>query len=165
MTGKKDINDPKERPMASTQFPVAEEGFLVTHLVVAEDVATTSHFYADLLGGEVVFQASGAPTMIKLANTWVIVVEGGGGTPDKPDVTLGPPTDPHRFDAFMNIRVADIQAVYEAWSGKGVEFITPPIDNGGYEMRCYVRDPDGRIIEVGQHTGMLKYFGIEPGHS
>ena len=73
----------------------------------------------------------------------------GGGTPDKPDVALGPPTDPHRFDAFMNIRVADIQAVYEAWSGKGVEFITPPIDNGGYEMRCYVRDPDGRIIESG----------------
>ena len=90
----------------------------------------------------------------------VIVVEGGGGTPDKPNVALGTPPDENRFDAFMNIRVADIQAVYEEWSARGVPFITPPIDNGGYEMRCYIRDPDGRIIEVGQHTGMLEMFGV-----
>ena len=146
--------------MTSNRYPVAEAGFLVTHLVVAADVATTSAFYADLLGGEIVFQSPGAPTMVKLANTWVIVVKGGGGTPDKPEVTLGPPTDRDRFHAFMNIRVADIQTIYGAWSAKGVEFITPPIDNGGYEMRCYIRDPDGRIIEVGQHTGMLEHFGI-----
>ena len=27
----------------------------------------------------------------------------------------------------MNIRVADIQAVYEEWSARGADFITPPI--------------------------------------
>ena len=131
---------------------------MVTHLVVAADVAETSRFYSDLLGGEIVYAAPGAPTFVKLANTWVIVAEGGEGTPDKPDVILEPPTDPSRFDAFMNVRVADIEATYREWSGRGVEFITPPIDNHGYELRCYVRDPDGRIIEVGQHTGMLARF-------
>ena len=84
---------------------------------------------------------------MRLANTWIIVTEGGSGTPDKPDVVLAVPSDLSRFDAFLNIRVA--------------EFITPPLDNHGYEKRCYVRDPDGRIIEVGQHTGMLAVFGIE----
>ncbi len=145
--------------MKKSDAPVPDEGILVTNLVVAADIATTSHFYSELLGGEIVFESPGAPTFVKLANTWVIVVEGGGGTPDKPDVTLGTPADKNRFDAFMNIRVADIQAVYEEWSARGVPFITPPIDNGGYEMRCYIRDPDGRIIEVGQHTGMLEILG------
>lgn len=61
----------------------------------------------------------------------------------------------------MNIRVADIEAIYREWSSRGVEFITPPVDNGGYELRCYIRDPDARIIEVGQHTGMRAVLGFD----
>jgi hypothetical protein len=33
-------------------------------------------------------------------------------------------------------------------------FVTPPIDRGA-EIRCYMRDPDGYMIEVGQATGVL----------
>ena len=42
------------------------------------------------------------------------------------------------------------------YRGKGLaaEFVTPPIDRGA-EIRCYVRDPDGYLIEVGQSTGLL----------
>jgi catechol 2,3-dioxygenase-like lactoylglutathione lyase family enzyme len=47
--------------------------------------------------------------------------------------------------------VADIEAAYREWSGKGAEFLTPPKDHG-VEIRCYVRDPDGHLIEVGQTT-------------
>ena len=54
----------------------------------------------------------------------------------------------------MNLRVADIQACYEQWSAKGAVFVTPPFDRGA-EIRCYMRDPDGYIIEVGQATGVL----------
>jgi catechol 2,3-dioxygenase-like lactoylglutathione lyase family enzyme len=57
--------------------------------------------------------------------------------------------------SFLNIRVADIQAVYAEWSARGAEFLTPPIDRGA-EIRCYLRDPDGHLIEVGQATGMLR---------
>ena len=32
--------------------------------------------------------------------------------------------------------------------------MTPPIDRGA-EIRCYMRDPDGYLIEVGQSTGLL----------
>ena len=56
--------------------------------------------------------------------------------------------------SFMNLRVADIEACYEQWSAKGAEFVTPPIDRGA-EIRCYMRDPDGYMIEVGQATGAL----------
>jgi hypothetical protein len=53
---------------------------------------------------------------------------------------------------FLNLRVADIQACYEEWTAKGAAFVTPPIDRGA-EIRCYLRDPDGYLIEVGQSTG------------
>jgi catechol 2,3-dioxygenase-like lactoylglutathione lyase family enzyme len=49
----------------------------------------------------------------------------------------------------MNIRVADVFAMYELWRARGATFLTPPIDRG-VEIRCYMRDPDGHLIEVGQ---------------
>jgi hypothetical protein len=61
------------------------------------------------------------------------------------------PADPDKISSFMNIRVADIQACYELWKSRGAEFITEPIPKYG-EIRCYIRDPDGYIIEVGQST-------------
>ena len=36
----------------------------------------------------------------------------------------------------------------------GAEFVTPPIDRCA-EIRCYMRDPDGYMIEVGQATRAL----------
>jgi catechol 2,3-dioxygenase-like lactoylglutathione lyase family enzyme len=44
---------------------------------------------------------------------------------------------------------ADIHAVYEQWRARGAEFLTPPADRR-HELRCYMRDPDGHLIEVGQ---------------
>ena len=38
---------------------------------------------------------------------------------------------------------------YAEWSARGAEFLTPPQDRGA-EIRCYLRDPDGHLIEVGQ---------------
>jgi hypothetical protein len=74
---------------------------------------------------------------------------GGGPTEDKPSVTLETPPDPYRVSSFLNIRVADIQAIYSEWSARGAEFLTPPQDRGA-EIRCYILDPDGHLIEFGQ---------------
>ena len=97
----------------------------------------------------------GPPSIVKLANSWIIINEGGGPTDDKPEVVLHVPDDPNRVCAFLNIRVADIQQVYADWSANGATFLTPPIDRGA-EIRCYLRDPDGHLIEVGQATGVLE---------
>lgn len=53
------------------------------------------------------------------------------------------------FLPTSDIRVADIQACYTEWKSKGAEFITEPKEHER-EWRCYIRDPDGYIIEVGQ---------------
>src|SRR6266498_2963715 len=119
----------------------------LTHFIVAEDVERAGRFYSDVLGGEIVL--AGEPTIVALANSWIIINVGGGPTDDKPDVILEPPQNPDHVSGFLNIRVADIQAVYKTWSERGAHFLTPPIDRG-QETRCYLRDPEGHLIEVGQ---------------
>jgi catechol 2,3-dioxygenase-like lactoylglutathione lyase family enzyme len=131
------------------EFPAPSEGIVLTHFVVSGDVARSRRFYTDVLGGEAVME--GEPSVVALANSWIIINKGGGPTDDKPGVTLQTPPDPGRTSSFLNIRVADIAAVYQQWSARGGEFLTPPIDRGP-EIRCYLRDPDGHLIEVGQST-------------
>jgi catechol 2,3-dioxygenase-like lactoylglutathione lyase family enzyme len=133
--------------MPVDDFPAPSEGFVLTHFIVAADVARSRDFYVNVLGGHVVMD--GQPTVVRLANGWVTINVGGGPTEDKPDVVLEPPTNLNRVNAFLNIRVADIQAVYDEWRSKGAVFLTPPTDRGR-ELRCYMRDPDGHLIEVGQ---------------
>jgi catechol 2,3-dioxygenase-like lactoylglutathione lyase family enzyme len=131
------------------EFPAPKEGIVLTHFIVSDDVERSRRFYTDVLGGEVVME--GEPTIVALANAWVIINVGGGPTEDKPTVTLETPPDPDRVSSFLNIRVADIEAVYADWGARGAEFLTPPMDRGP-EIRCYMRDPDGHLIEVGQST-------------
>lgn len=129
------------------KFPAPEEGIALTHFIVSADVERSRRFYADVLGGETV--RTGEPSVVALANGWIIINVGGGPTDDKPTVTLETPPDPDRVSSFLNIRVADIQAVYAEWSARGAEFLTPPKEHET-EIRCYIRDPDGHLIEVGQ---------------
>jgi hypothetical protein len=133
--------------MHESDFPAPDAGIVLTHFVVSADVAASADIYTPHRGGKTVME--GGPTIVKLANSWIIINEGGGPTDDKPKVVLEAPQDPDRVSAFLNIRVADIDSVYREWSAKGATFLTPPIDRGA-EIRCYMRDPDGHLIEVGQ---------------
>src|ERR1700760_3049097 len=131
--------------MADPQPPACE--IALTHFIVSADVERARRFYTEVLGGTTI--RAGEPAYVALANSWIIINTGGGPTDDKPSVVLEAPTDPDRVSAFLNIRVADIAAVYADWSAKGGHFLTEPIDRGA-EIRCYLRDPDGHLIEVGQ---------------
>jgi catechol 2,3-dioxygenase-like lactoylglutathione lyase family enzyme len=148
--------------MDRAQLPAPTEGFLLTHFITVSDVARSREFYALILDGEVVLEEN--PCIIKVANGWIIMNPGGGPTEDKPDVTLQPPGDTSTVSSFLNIRVADINACYRQWSARGATFLTPPIDRKA-ELRCYLRDPDGYLIEVGQATGLLEGVLAERGDS
>ena len=129
------------------KFPAPQEGIALTHFIVSDDVERSRRFYTEVLGGETV--RAGEPSFVALANSWIIINVGGSPTDDKPTVTLETPPDPDRVSSFLNIRVADIQAVYAEWSARGASFLTPPKEHET-EIRCYIRDPDGHLIEVGQ---------------
>jgi len=139
------------------QHAPAEE-MVLAHFIVSDDVERSRRFYTDVLGGRTVIGGEAVDgktvdgvTYVALANSWIIINNGGGPTDDKPAVTLETPPDPDRVSSFLNIRVADIQAVYAEWSARGAQFLTPPKQHET-EIRCYIRDPDGYVIEVGQTT-------------
>jgi catechol 2,3-dioxygenase-like lactoylglutathione lyase family enzyme len=131
--------------------PSPQEEILLTHFIVSDDVERSRRFYTEVLGGRVAFSSPGGPTNVALSNSWIVINSGGGPTDDKPEVTLETPGDPNRVSSFVNIRVKDIETVYSEWSARGAQFLTPPKQHQ-YETRCYVRDPDGYLIEVGQTT-------------
>jgi lactoylglutathione lyase len=117
---------------------------------VVSDQDRSRKFYQSLFDGQVILERD--PVIIKVANSWLILNGPGGPTDDKPTITLTTPPDPNRTSAFLNVRVADIEQAYRDWSAKGAEFLTEPKDHGR-EIRAYIRDPDGHLIEVGQFVG------------
>jgi catechol 2,3-dioxygenase-like lactoylglutathione lyase family enzyme len=121
----------------------------LAHFLVAADVERSRRFYTEVLGGTTI--RSGDPAYVALANSWIIINVGGGPTDDKPGITLRTPDDPDLASSFLNIRVSDIHAVYAEWSARGAQFLTTPKQHQS-EIRCYIRDPDGYLIEVGQTT-------------
>ncbi|HEX4401264.1 MAG TPA: VOC family protein [Galbitalea sp.] len=126
------------------------DGIMVAHFITSNDVERSRRFYTEVVGGEIAFRF-GDLTYVRLANAFIIINVGGGPTDDKPTVILEAPSNPDRVSSFLNFRVADIHARYAEWSARGAEFLTPPIQHE-HEIRCYIRDPDGYLIEVGQTT-------------
>jgi len=126
------------------------EGISIAQFLTVVDIERSARYYEKVFGARILTLGDGnAPAYLLLANIWMILNVGVG-----PTVTLSVP-DPNHINSFMNFRVADIQACYELWKSRGAEFLTEPIAKYG-EIRCYIRDPDGYIIEVGQSTA-LKY--------
>ncbi|MET7744856.1 VOC family protein [Streptomyces sp. NPDC005385] len=142
----------KEPYIDYENLPAPQEGILATLFITVRDVARSREFYSKVLGGTVVLEEN--PCMVKLANTWILMNPGGPPTPDKPDISVVDYEPDDTTSIFLNLRVADIDACYRLWSRRGAHFVTPPIDRGA-EIRCYIRDPDGYLIEVGQSTGLL----------
>ena len=129
--------------------PPAELKFLVTNTLIVGNIQRSVAFYRDVLGATVLRE--GEPTFLRLGNIWLIINGGGGATDDKPEVIASPPRDPNVLSIVMSLRVTDIRRYYDRWSSRGAKFITEPKVHAT-ELRCYMRDPDGYLIEVGQTT-------------
>jgi catechol 2,3-dioxygenase-like lactoylglutathione lyase family enzyme len=141
-------------------LPYPKHGLILTHFLTVRDVAVSRQFYADIFDGEIVLEEN--PAIIKVANGWIIMNPGGAPTPDKPATSLVPP-EPYNniVSSFLNVRVADIRQFYADATAKGAQFLTEPLDRKA-ELRCYLRDPDGYLIEIGQATGMLEGIFADP---
>jgi catechol 2,3-dioxygenase-like lactoylglutathione lyase family enzyme len=133
-------------------LPAPTEGLVMTLFITVRSVASSRDFYSRVLGGTVVLEEN--PCIVKLANSWILMNPGGPPTPDKPDISVVNYEPDDTTSIFLNLRVADIHACYQLWKDRGATFVTPPIDREA-EIRCYMRDPDGYMIEVGQATGLL----------
>jgi catechol 2,3-dioxygenase-like lactoylglutathione lyase family enzyme len=131
------------------EWPTPRDGVAVTHLLIVRDVARSRRFYADILGAHTLM--AGPPAILRFHNSWLVLSTEGGPTDDKPDVIARAPADARTLTSALNLRVADIHDVYTRWRDLGAEFLTEPKVREA-EIRCYLRDPDGHLIEVGQTT-------------
>jgi catechol 2,3-dioxygenase-like lactoylglutathione lyase family enzyme len=129
------------------QFPTPDTA--LTHILVVADPIRSKAWYLDVLGATL-YREYGSSVVLSFGGAWLLLVEGGGPTPDKPDVTLIPPADPNRRDNLFTIRVDDCQATYELLRSRGGTFLTPPITNGA-EIRCFLRDLDGHLFELSEY--------------
>lgn len=135
--------------MAIGTDQTVELNYVVTNTLIVRDIKRSVAFYRDVLGATVLRE--GEPTLLRLGNIWLTINGGGGPTDDKPEVVASPPRDLNVLSIFLNIRVTDIRLCYDLWSSRGAKFITEPKIHPT-ELRCYMRDPDGYLIEVGQTT-------------
>ena len=135
--------------LAGASAATPETEMALTVLLIVEDQDRTRAFYEQVLGASVVRERD--PVILKFHNSSIIANVGGPPTEDKPHVTLAPPVEPDMAQSALNIRVSDARAVYELWKSRGEHFLTPPVDHGS-EIRCYLHDPDGHLIEVGQNV-------------
>ena len=131
----------------TTEFPTA--GMELTHILVVSDLTRARTFYTEVLGATLYREYGGSSSVLEFQGSWLLLVTGGGPTQDKPEVTFVPPENPNAISHSMTIRVPDCQAAYEILSGRGAEFLTPPV-NWGHEIRCFFRDPDGHLLEISQ---------------
>jgi catechol 2,3-dioxygenase-like lactoylglutathione lyase family enzyme len=122
----------------------------LTHLLVVADTHVSRDWYVAVLDASVHGQY-GTSVVLELLGIWLLLVEGGKPTPDKPTVTFAPPTDPDRVSSQVIFRVEDCRGTYELLRRRGAEFLTEPVDRGG-EIRAFFRDPDGHLFEISELT-------------
>lgn len=128
-------------------FPATDT--VLTHILVVADPARSRPWYTGVLGASV-YREYGSSIVLEFGGTWLLLVEGGGPTADKPSVTLVPPADPDRRDSLFTVRVDDCRATYELLRARGGEFLAPPVTTGA-ETRCFLRDPDGHLFELSEY--------------
>ncbi len=125
------------------------DGAELTHLLVVSDLDRARAFYRDVLGATVQREYGGTSCVLRFLGTWLLLVTAGGPTPDKPGVTFAPPGDPDRVAHEMTIRVPDAHAAHAALTARGALFLAP-FSESAWEIRGFLRDPDGHLIEISE---------------
>ena len=133
--------------MTDSGFPT--EGMELTRILVISDMGQSLPFYRDVLGATVFREYGGTSVVLSFLDNWILLVTGGGPTPDKPTVTFAPPSNPDDVSAAFTIRVPDCMAAYDVLKSRGAVFLTPPVSSQ-WETRAFFRDPDGHLFEISQ---------------
>ena len=123
----------------------------ITSILVVKDPLRSKSFYIDQLGAKL-HSEYGTSVVLKFLGHWMLLVEAGAPTADKPQTHLTPPQDIDHLSHCYTIRVKDCQKSYNTLVSRGVKFITPPHD-WGYELRCFFRDFDGHLFEISEFKG------------
>ena len=121
----------------------------LTRLLVVADLASSVAWYRDVLGAEIVGEYGGTSAVLRFVGSWLLLVTGGGPTPDKPSLTFAVPDDPDRATAELIVAVPDCRAAHAELAARGATFLADPVEYP-WEIRAFFRDPDGHLFEISQ---------------
>lgn len=118
-------------------------------ILAVADVARSTAFYAERLGFavEMTFEAP-AYAILSRGGTRLSLAEQGHEAGDLPGVVPTAPADPARPGAMLVLEVPDCGAAAEALRAAGVPFASEVYRPPWGGARCFVRDPDGWLIEI-----------------
>jgi catechol 2,3-dioxygenase-like lactoylglutathione lyase family enzyme len=136
----------------SSEFP--PKGAELGHVLVVSDVAKSRDFYQEVLGASLVKEYGQNSCVLSLCGSWVLLVRVGDATDRHPHLTFTPPSDSSIVSHELTIRVPDCRAAYESLRSRGVDLLGPPVPGWQGETRCFLRDPDGHLIEISEHVGL-----------
>ena len=122
----------------------------LTTILVVSDLEKSKAFYVDVLEAKIFREYGGDSLVIEFLNNWILLVTSSGPSADKPNKYFTSPKDKYSVSHSYTIRVKDCNRSYETLKGKGVKFITPPMDRGA-ETRCFFQDPDGHLFEISEY--------------
>src|SRR2546429_7137658 len=101
-------------------------GVEMTVLRVVSDLDRSRQFYRDVLGAREFREYGGTSAVLQIAGAWILLVTGGGPTPDKPTVTFAPPTSPDVVSHELTFKVPDCRAAYQAPKRRGAVVLPSP---------------------------------------
>src|SRR5437868_15081498 len=111
----------------AARFPT--DGMEATLLLVVRDIERSRAFYRDVLGAELYREYGGTSAVFRFLGTWLLLVTGGGPTPDKPNVTFAAPADPTTVGHSMTLRGADCRATHAELAARRARVLAPPAES------------------------------------
>ncbi|WP_229074950.1 VOC family protein [Actinoplanes sp. DH11] len=121
----------------------------VAPLLVVRDIATSVDFYRRL-GFEPLVTWSGYAKLTNGPGVLHLAVPG-DPPPDRPSVALIAPGDADAVVAALVMQVVDCRKACAELVDAGVVLLGPPVvPVWGGEVRAFLRDPDGHLIEINE---------------
>lgn len=118
-------------------------------MLCVRDLERSRRFYVESLGASVI-SANRQIIVLRLAGTVLYLFTDSPPTPDKPSIHLAPPSRAGRPSIVIVLRVDDASAAYREFVGRGVTFLSPPVEPPWGGLRCFACDPDGYVVELEQ---------------
>jgi len=139
----------QEKSMPQTSHPLDKQFVRFSTMLTVRDLIASQDYYVKYFGFRVTESSDGLRLLERPGVTLYLVSES-PPTPDKPGVTLAPPSQNDRPSVNLIFRVSDARATYAALAKIGLKFLAPPQQPSWGGWRCFAQDPDGYLIEVEQ---------------
>jgi catechol 2,3-dioxygenase-like lactoylglutathione lyase family enzyme len=110
--------------------------------LVTDDLETAREFYKGFLGFDVAMDEPGFTMFASPSNRTAQITVADKA---KPGIDRG------ISEAHLSIEVQDVDALHAEAVSRGLEIVYPLTDEPWGIRRFFVRDPDGRVINVAMH--------------